>query len=81
MDNRPLLKKGSQGPEVRQLQDHLRRAGFLTPESGTFDDLTRKTVMTFQEANGLEADGIVGPQTWAALEAVPALPIGRRKAA
>lgn len=34
---------------------------------GDFGPVTEGAVMAFQEANGLEVDGIVGPKTWAAL--------------
>ncbi|MCL6516264.1 peptidoglycan-binding protein [Alicyclobacillus sp.] len=35
--------------------------------AGQFNTLVRGAVMTFQEAKGLETDGVVGPKTWAAL--------------
>ena len=34
---------------------------------GIFGDDTKKTVIKFQQDNGLQPDGIVGPNTWAAI--------------
>ena len=67
----PLLKRGSKGPEVKRLQQLLRRAGvFPEPAAidGEFGDLTYTAVYGFQAANGIEKDGVVGPETWDALE-------------
>lgn len=56
------LKLGSRGEEVRALQLKLRLYA-----DGIFGKLTDEAVREFQRANGLTADGIVGPQTWAKL--------------
>jgi hypothetical protein len=40
-------------------------------EDGIFGPKTMARVMEFQRNNGLQVDGIVGPQTWGALEATP----------
>jgi hypothetical protein len=59
---------GSRGPEVKQIQQRL---SDLQLYSGTLDGIfgggTDTAVRTFQQANGLTADGRVGPQTWGAL--------------
>jgi hypothetical protein len=52
---------GDKGERVKCLERALR----LTP-GGTFDDLLNREVKAFQAAHGLDADGIVGPKTWAA---------------
>lgn len=63
----PLFRNGDSGPEVYALQYLLRANGHnLTPD-GQFGPMTRQRVIAFQGASGLPADGIVGPQTWAAL--------------
>jgi N-acetyl-anhydromuramyl-L-alanine amidase AmpD len=55
-----LLKKGSRGSEVKQLQ------GFLgLSADGIFGSNTEITVKKWQEENGLTADGLVGKNTWA----------------
>ena len=55
-----VLKKGSTGPEVEELQKIL---GIKV--DGDFGPATKLAVMKYQAQNGLTADGIVGPKTWA----------------
>lgn len=62
-----MLKKGDRGPAVRDLQLDLNTIKLL-PEDGIFGDWTDQTVRVFQDSRGLNVDGIVGPQTHAALE-------------
>ncbi|MCW5874746.1 MAG: peptidoglycan-binding protein [Anaerolineales bacterium] len=65
--NWPLFRNGDSGPEVYAIQYLLRAHGHnLTPD-GQFGPQTRQRVIAFQGSAGLGADGIVGPQTWAAL--------------
>jgi hypothetical protein len=59
-----LLKNGSRGAEVKQLQTHLG----LTAD-GIFGNGTEAAVKKWQADNGLVADGIVGSKTWAKMEA------------
>ena len=54
-----LLKVGSKGNEVKQLQEKLG----LTAD-GSFGPGTDRAVKAWQTANGLKADGLVGPGTW-----------------
>ena len=63
-----VLKTGSGGPEVVDLQARLRELGF--DAQGVFGPVTEFAVRRFQEVQGLLPDGIVGPLTRAALEAV-----------
>ncbi|MCJ2186508.1 N-acetylmuramidase domain-containing protein [Novosphingobium beihaiensis] len=60
---RPLLKLGAQGEDVKDLQGAL---GII--EDGDFGPKTKAAVVAFQKKHGLYADGIVGRQTWAALD-------------
>ncbi len=65
-----MLRLGSRGPEVVELQRRLKAAGFDpgTPD-GDFGQKTDTAVRAFQRSQGLTDDGIVGTQTWNALQA------------
>lgn len=54
-----LLKKGSKGEEVKQLQSKLGLGA-----DGVFGSGTETAVKKWQAANGLTADGVVGEGTW-----------------
>lgn len=58
-----ILKKGSKGASVKELQRLLHLL-----DDGIFGKLTEEAVKEFQKANGLVADGIVGSKTWEALK-------------
>jgi len=58
--------------EVRRLQELLVERGLRVQVDGFFGNGTDEAVREFQRATGLDDDGIVGPRTWAALEALPA---------
>jgi len=65
---RPILKRGVCEPSVLVLQKVLATHGFDPgSKDGLFGPKTERTVMAFQRAKGLEADGVVGPKTWNAL--------------
>jgi putative chitinase len=65
-----LLKNGSKGEEVKQLQTKLG----LTAD-GIFGNGTEAKVKEWQAANGLTADGIVGDATWSKMFGTPATPV------
>jgi peptidoglycan hydrolase-like protein with peptidoglycan-binding domain len=68
----PTVKKGSREVAVRGVQRRLIELGFDPGEiDGDFGDKTEAAVKAFQEKYKLEADGIVGPLTWAALNSPP----------
>jgi putative chitinase len=73
VERRPTLRRGSQGDAVRLLQHELAARGFaLGAIDGDFGNRTEAAVRAFQQAHGLEADGVVRSESWDALEAVPA---------
>jgi len=67
---RTELRLGSRGSDVVALQERLTALGYNpgTPD-GNFNSGTAAAVIAFQRAKGLPADGVVGAQTWAALNA------------
>ncbi len=63
-----VLRRGSTGSEVKEVQRRLKQWGYYTGAvDGIFGSETRKAVIAFQKKNGLTADGIVGKATYAAL--------------
>ena len=70
-DNRRVLHLWSVGPDVEMLQRILFSIGYnVGPIDGIFGPMTMQAVIDFQIDNNLVADGIVGPQTWAAIDLV-----------
>ena len=65
----PTLTLGSTGEDVKHLQ---RRLNVLISASlvadGIFGVATEEAVKKFQKSSGFTVDGIVGPQTWAAID-------------
>lgn len=57
-----LLKIGSRGQQVKDLQEFLG-----ADADGIFGKGTEAAVKEWQAANGLDADGLVGPATWDAM--------------
>ena len=57
-----LLKQGSKGTNVKELQEALG-----LPADGIFGAQTKSAVIIFQKSNGLAADGLVGSKTWDAI--------------
>jgi len=65
------LKSGSSGPDVQDLQRRLQDLGFdPNGVDGNFGPGTKAAVIAFQQSKGLQADGVVGPATMAALQAM-----------
>jgi hypothetical protein len=66
--NLPYLRISSGGPLVRSLQEQLQRDGFLDGRvDGIMGRRTEEALREFQRGRGIDADGIVGPDTWRAL--------------
>ena len=63
----PLIKRGSTGSAVLQLQKLLNTLGYKLEEDGSFGPATDAAVKAYQKAHGLEVDGEVGSMTWGAL--------------
>jgi peptidoglycan hydrolase-like protein with peptidoglycan-binding domain len=71
------LGPGSTGSGVGEIQDLLADLGYNLTRSmkrrgadGIFGSETEAAVKAFQQKSGLKADGLVGPKTLAALEAI-----------
>lgn len=58
----PLLRRGMRSEDVRHAQQLLR-----IKADGKFGEETEAAVRAYQARRKLEADGVVGPQTWKAL--------------
>ena len=68
MDFKRNLRRGMSGDDVLYAKQRLVELGFLhAATKRTFGSDTLNAVKAFQNANGLEADGIVGVLTWSAL--------------
>lgn len=68
---RTTIRRGSEGADVIYAQDILITLGYDLGTSGCdgkFGRRTEEAVKAFQKANGLAADGVVGPLTYEALE-------------
>lgn len=76
-NSEPILRSGSTGTVVRQLQCELndamrnnpaiRTSDYPTAVDGAFGAKTRRMVVAIQNCRRLTPDGIVGPKTWAAI--------------
>ena len=66
-----LIRRGSEGPAVAEVQAALVALGLLPglPPEPVYDEDTDRAVRTFQQRRGLSVDGIVGPETYRAISA------------
>ncbi len=62
------------GKDVILLQQMLVNRGYKVDVTGLFDEQTDTAVRAFQQSNGLDADGIVGSNTWKSLQGEVACP-------
>ncbi len=66
--NCPILRRGSTGPAVIYLQNHLKMMGFYQGAiDGDFGPKTEAAVFAFQKSKNILQDGIVCRQTWTAI--------------
>lgn len=62
------LKEGMRSSDVTSMQEKLKQYGYMSANAtGYFGSATLKAVKTFQENNGLKADGVAGSSTLSAL--------------
>lgn len=67
-----LYQKGDRGPEIVLLQQYLTRAGYSTQGvDGIFGNDTESAVRALQGALGLPVDGLIWPETFAAIANAP----------
>lgn len=65
MKVKPVLRKGSRGEDVRELQQRLNASGYSCGKAdGIFGQKTLEAVTAFQADRGLAVDGVVGAKTW-----------------
>lgn len=69
-----MLRAGSSGAKVRELQGLLVRAGYSLNVDGDFGGSTEKAVRSFQAKNNLDIDGVVGPETMQILQSLKTSP-------
>ncbi len=64
-----VLRSPMENNVVWEVRQRLHQLGFAVgdPEDERFDEALAEAVRAFQRAHGLVPDGVVGPQTWAAL--------------
>lgn len=66
--NSSLIQQGDSGPDVENIQNTLQNLGYSSSSvDGIFGELTAQDVRNFQADQGLQVDGIVGPNTFEAL--------------
>jgi hypothetical protein len=67
----PIIGKGDEGEAVVTLQGALQGHGYDLTMFGGADGIfgygTEQAVLRYQQANGLEVDGVVGAETWGRL--------------
>ena len=69
-----ILAVGAKGEEVTRLQQRLKDLGYLDGKvDGQYGGGTKRAVIAFQRRNGLDTDGVAGPETLAKLYAEDAL--------
>lgn len=63
-----MLAIGSTGQPVQDVQIFLKQAGLYTGAiDGVFGAEMQAAVENFQDSKNLTSDGVIGPETWAAM--------------
>lgn len=69
----PTVQYGNQSSVVKSLQEDLHKLGYFNgPDTGYFGSETLAAVKSFQKAQKLTTDGIVGSHTWSAIDSAMA---------
>lgn len=75
-----ILRRGLSGLDVRDVQGKLNVLGYYQGDiDGVFGPMTETAVRNFQRDQGLSVDGIVGPQTYSALQQAYDVALGNRQ--
>ena len=70
-----LMSEPMDGPDIALVQQILQEIGLFGGEiNGRFDLACEQAVRSYQEREGLQADGVVGVNTWSRLLASPSSP-------
>ncbi|MGI6168916.1 MAG: NlpC/P60 family protein [Christensenellales bacterium] len=73
-----MLSYGMRNNEVKNLQNDLKNLGYFSATStGYFGNITRNSVRSYQRANGLAVDAIVGRQTSRAIKVARVVQIAK----
>ena len=68
---KPIIRLGAKGDVVRYMQGVMRvKLGYAIGIDGNWGPITNNFVIWFQTSQGLTADGIVGPKTWAKIDQI-----------
>ncbi|MEV4640228.1 N-acetylmuramoyl-L-alanine amidase [Actinoplanes sp. NPDC049548] len=62
------IRRGDTGPAVEEIRSILVGLDLLETGGTEFDAVTENAVRAFQQSRGLGVDGLVGPETWSALD-------------
>jgi N-acetylmuramoyl-L-alanine amidase len=62
------IRRGDTGPAVQEIRSILAGLDLLEAASDVFDDATDTAVRAFQQSRGIGVDGLVGDETWQALD-------------
>lgn len=63
-----IFKKGTNSPDLNEIQGRLNKLGYKTGGIGTFGNNTESALKAFQTAQKLPVTGVVDNQTWLALQ-------------
>lgn len=73
------LKDGVRSDKVKQAQEKLKELGyFKVNATGVYGSITVESVKSFQKANGITADGVIGSTTWDKLFSGTSISAGSR---